>query len=542
MKVKLILILLLVGFFSRGFASAYEAFRGPTGVIWWDEERAYRGYTLFSSSGSTYLIDMQGSVVNKWNIAKNPRLFDNGHLLAAVQEEDIERGHREFRELDWEGNVLWTYREERENYNPHHDWVRIFNKKLNAYTTMYIANKELTNEECIAAGCNPDSGPYMDSSIDAIVEVDMSGNVVWEWWFFDHVVQDIDPTKKNYVGEGKTISDYPGKLNLNLPGHSVRKDWLHVNSIDYNSDLGHVVVNSVKGEFYVIDHDNTFISGDPQASIELAKSSKGDFLYRFGDPARYGQGDPPSISEDWTGSSTGHKQIGGSHDVQWIKEGLPGAGHFLILNNGQFLFERAGNSYVFEVNPYLGSDKKTKNSYANPTDSGYYTWEVVDELRHQKQPKNISNQVVWIYAPKNRQSFFSHSGSGTQRLANGNTLVSASTSGHVFEVDSQGKVVWEFINPITKNGVVETLEDDYPGVNRLFRAYRYGFNHPALKDRNLSPIGTIGDVFVENDDVSSGKETLKTSKRDYRFWLSLLLALMLIFFTKKIVSRKLLKR
>jgi hypothetical protein len=58
--------------------------------------------------------------------------------------------------------------------------------------------------------------------------------------------------------------------------------------------------------------------------------------YRFGDPARYAQGDPPSILSDWTQSTTGHKQIGGAHDVQWIDEGLPGAGDFLIFNNAQF--------------------------------------------------------------------------------------------------------------------------------------------------------------------------------------------------------------
>jgi len=38
--------------------------------------------------------------------------------------------------------------------------------------------------------------------------------VIWEWCFFDHVVQDYDASKPNYVGAGKTIADYPGRLNI----------------------------------------------------------------------------------------------------------------------------------------------------------------------------------------------------------------------------------------------------------------------------------------------------------------------------------------
>ena len=65
------------------------------------------------------------------------------------------------------------------------------------------------------------------------------------------------------------------------------------------------------------------------APMAIAPGPAGDFIYRFGDPARYAQGDAPSIQADWTQATAGHKQIGGSHDIQWIKPGLPGAGNFL---------------------------------------------------------------------------------------------------------------------------------------------------------------------------------------------------------------------
>ena len=124
---------------------------------------------------------MAGNLVNEWPIGSNPKLLDNGHLLTAATDPAI--GLKGFQELDWEGNVVWEYWERREDYDPHHDFLRIFNKKLDAYTTLYIANKSITHDEAIAAGCDPDHGPYDGSQMDAIVEVDMQGNIVWEWWF-----------------------------------------------------------------------------------------------------------------------------------------------------------------------------------------------------------------------------------------------------------------------------------------------------------------------------------------------------------------------
>jgi len=492
MKYRLILpvffVVLLVSILPAGADSQYERISGPTETLYWDKTSCQNGYTLFAASGKTYLIDMEGYVVHSWNIGTNPRLLSyNGHLLDASKADPS--GFQGFTELDWDGNIVWQYAEKRKTYAPHHDWVRIYNKKLSAYTTLYIANKTITQEQAIAAGCDPTNGPYDGAQMDAIVEVDMAGTIIWEWWFFDHGVQDIDATKANYVGSGKTIADYPGRINLNLPGRPVRKDWLHCNSMDYNPESGQIVTNSVQGEFYVIDHDNTFIPGDPESSIALAAGPAGDFLYRFGDPARYEQGDPPSVMEDWTKTTSGDKQIGGAHDVHWIETGLPGAGHFMIFNNGQYLLETTPQSYVFEIDPYLDKNKINTGHYVNPPDAGYYIWELPKDT--QKSKKNMSNQIVWIYYSKSNQGFFSHIGSSAQRLANNNTLICADTEGHFFEVTASGQLVWEYINPVTKDGIFAVMPDNYPMTNSVFRAYRYTADHPALAGRNLVPLYTL---------------------------------------------------
>lgn len=476
---------------------AYERLQGPTELLYWDKTNAFNGYTLFGTHGTSYLIDMAGQVVHSWRLGTNPRLLENGNLLDASR--DDPSGFQRLVEVDWDGRKVWEYTEKRDGYAPHHDWVRLFNKKLNAWTTMYIANKSISHDQAIAAGADPRKGPYEGGQMDAVVEVDKDGKVVWEWCFFDHVVQDVDAGKSNYVGQGKSIADYPNRININLPGRPLKRDWLHCNSMDYNAELDQVVVNSVQGELYVIDHGNTFVPGDPEASIRKAASPAGDFLYRFGDPARYAQGDPPRVLENWDNATSGHKQMGGAHDVHWIKPGLPGAGHLMVFNNGQYLFQRTPQSSILEINPFLNGSGQDTGGYINPPQAGYVR-EEYDRDTH-NPPRQVSRHVVWAYRSLNNHGFFSQIGCSGQRLPNGNTLICSDTEGHLFEVTSSGALVWEYINPVTRDfGTLKTMPDSLPMVNSVFRAYRYSADSPALKGRELKPLGTITDAFPRQPD------------------------------------------
>jgi hypothetical protein len=370
---------------------------------------------------------------------------------------------------------------------------------------MYIANRDITSAQCLAAGCDP-ANNYNGAQMDAIVEVDRSGNVIWEWWFFDHVVQDISSGKSTYG----VVKDNPGKIDLNMRGNPVKSDWLHCNSMDYNEDLDLVVVNSVHGEFYVIDHGNTFIAGKPDSSIMLAASTKGDFLDRFGDPAKYDQGDPPSVLDNWEKATSGHKQMGGAHNIQWIKSGLPGAGNFMIFNNGQNLFELTPQSYIYEINPYLNSSGTNTGKFVNPPIAGYNIVNSPDR-NLMKEKKNVSKQIVWKYSSKNNTSFFSTIGSGVQRLPNGNTFVCSMNDGHFFEVSpADTLIVWEYINPLTRDGKKKIKVDNYPTYNAALRAYRYTSDHPALKDKDLTAGETITGFdpdYLTPSDITSSEPT-----------------------------------
>ena len=53
--------------------------------------------------------------------------------------------------------------------------------------------------------------------------------------------------------------------------------------------------------------------------------------------------------------------------------------------------------------------------------------------------------VEWRYAPKS--GFLSRYRGSAQRLPNGNTLITESDRGYVFEVSPDHDIVWRFANP-----------------------------------------------------------------------------------------------
>jgi hypothetical protein len=366
---------------------AYEAFYGPTGLIYWDKEKAYNGYSQIGG----YLIDMEGNICAQ---GVRGQIFEDGTSYGT--------GGMEFAYYDKDGKVIFDLEETRPEHHPHHSSKLIYNKKLKQHTVIYVSNKDYSHDEIIAAGAEPSwagGGRYEGAQMDCLVERDRNNDVVWEWCFYDHLIQDRFPDKDNYVEKGKKISDYPGKFDINW-GATVRRDWNHVNAVDYNPDSGHIVFDQVSGEGWIIDHDGTFVAGNPKKSLELAASDKGDFLWRFGDPAMYQQGERPKIDErHWITYSTGHKELGGVHDAQFIKKGLPGAGNILFFNNGQYLYDRLPQSNVREINPFIaGIDEKTgkpiiSKNYVNPPDAGYHMMVVPRSFR-QRVSQRVSNQTV----------------------------------------------------------------------------------------------------------------------------------------------------
>ena len=182
--------------------------------------------------------------------------------------------------------------------------------------------------------------------------------------------------------------------------------------------------------------------------------------------------------------------MGGNHHVSWIASGLPDAGNLLIFNNAQNLFEHTQDSYAFEINPYLNAQTNSTGAYVNPPDAGYNIWQPVVSTTG-KNSKLMSRQIVWSYSPETSHGMTSHIGGSLQRLPNGNTLICSDTEGHIIEVTPAGDAVWEYINPVTTDGILKFKRDNWPMYNSIFRAFRIGTNDPALTGHTLTAGNTI---------------------------------------------------
>lgn len=59
----------------------------------------------------------------------------------------------------------------------------------------------------------------------------------------------------------------------------------------------------------------------------------------------------------------------------------------------------------------------------------------------------LTREIVWEYKAPTPTDFYSEARGSCQRLPNGNTLITNSNSGQVFEVTRDGDIVWEFLSP-----------------------------------------------------------------------------------------------
>ena len=230
-------------------------------------------------------------------------------------------------------------------------------------------------------------------------------NVVWEWHFWDHMIQDLDPAKPNYG----VLADNPGRVDINLRGGG---SWAHANFISYDAERDEILfsANGMR-EVYVIDHSTTTEEAAGRTGGRHGRG--GDIIYRWGNPQNYNRG------------TAADQVFFGVHGANWIKALLPGAGGFLAFNNGNRDGSEADSSSVVEVMP--------------PRDAnGHYILEP-------GQPYGPA-APAWEYS--DGRSFYSQRYGSGFRQPNGNTLICEGVEGNIFEVTPAGEKVWVYIEPI----------------------------------------------------------------------------------------------
>jgi len=422
------------------------------GLILYDSS-SFFGYTLFTpiASNSTFLIDNYGRLIHSWESEYTPGLscylLENGNLLRTIHIIGTAGAGGGFQTLDWDGNILWQYEYYGTDHLQHHDI-----EYLPGGNVLILAWEKKTFEEAVAAGRDPSLLANDTLLPEHIVEVRQTGpttgDIVWEWHLWDHLIQDFDSTKNNFG----VVEDHPELVDLNYI-LGPRADWNHANSVQYNEDLDQIIISSRSfDEFWIIDHSTTTIEAAGHTGGKNGMG--GDILYRWGNPETYRAGD----STD--------QRLFKQHDAHWIDPGLPGEGNILVFNNGTGRLD--GNySSIDEIVPPVDVD-------------GNYAPILPGEAHG---PENAS----WIYAADPVSGFFARRISGAQRQPNGNTLICSGVKGRLFEVTNNGDIVWEYKNPVTINGTASQGDTIPPETNDVFRCYRYAPDYPGLVGKTLIP-------------------------------------------------------
>jgi len=472
------------------------------------ESGAFEGWTLFGplNSRKVHLVDLDGQVVHTWETAHRPGgqliLLENGHLLRAAHKEGVPRFEGGgigglIQELGWDGEVVWQYELSNDQHVLHHDFKRLANGNL-----LVIAWEAHEAGEAYALGRDAGSVPETGLWPDVLYEVrptrPQGGEIVWTWRVWDHLVQDRDPALPNYGA----LREHPGRIDINAgrterpeteeerrqrealeeemralgyvgggeadakgapaatgssptattgalpPGAPSPRDgdWLHTNAVDYLPELDLIVMSTPRlSELWVIDHDTT--TAEAATSAGGRRGHGGDLLWRWGNPRTWGQG------------GEADQTLFSQHDVRWLPGTRPGELRLLVFNNG--LKRPGGSEYSSVEELVLLFDKKR----------GF-----VREEGARFGPAG----PAWSYSDTGR--FYSAFISGAQRLPNGNTLICEGAKGRIFEVTPDGRIVWDFLNPLGGEAPPSPQGGKSP-PKALFRATRIAANHPGVREK-----------------------------------------------------------
>jgi hypothetical protein len=467
-----------------------------------NDTRALPGYNLINPMGNnpagnkTYLFDNEGRVVHTW-ISEHPGglsayLLENGHLFRTAEAVKRKPGFQgpaaggRIQEFDWDGNLVWDFEYHSERRLPHHDGIKLPNGNA-----LLICWEMIDEQEAVAQGRKPESVKDSHVQADCLVEIRPTGlntgEIVWEWRSWDHLVQDRDKTKPNYGN----VSDHPELFDVNYihgeedqvsqmmatkdgrdklralgyvgsapaAGDDAKKGAAKKDSEKAGAETSGTKADAAKDPpkdvtkdapkkdqerrpkkepdwmhvnavAYNADLDQIVLSSPHFCEIWIIDHSTTTEEARGHTGGRWGKGG--DLLYRWgnprayRNGSKLDQRLFYQHNIHWIPKGLSGEGHLLVFNNG------GGRT----PEPYSSVDE-----FVPPTDKdGRYT-------RSKRGPFG-PDAALWSYSAPNKKDFYSFFISGAQRLPNGHTLINSGAKGIVFEVTPEQEIVWKFANPL----------------------------------------------------------------------------------------------
>ena len=340
-------------------------------VLTYKPKKCYSSYTLFATymGNIFYLINMEGNIVHTWRVrgAKVGEILPEGHLMYGHMWNGLVK-------IDWNSKELWYYK-----CSQHHDFAVMPNGQ--ALILCGTRGSGFPLQLILEERHNPkirEDGPFATCYI---IEVDPNTDeIVWKWWADEH----IEELKK---------------IGVKFPTQA--DDIFHTNTCEVlpETKLGRQDSRFKAGNV-LFNHKNLNVIG-------VIDKSDGKIVWAWG-PGIVDRPHMPTLIPE-------------VHPI--TGEALPGAGHFLIFDNGP----NRGFSRVIELDP-------------------------------------LSEEIVWEYSP---DGFWGSGGGGSNRMPNGNTVICEGgfrgRRGRIFEITPEEEIVWEYLTPYF----------DGIGGHEIYRCVRY---------------------------------------------------------------------
>ena len=360
-------------------------------------------YTLYATKNGTkaYLIDTADSPVTykTWTFPTNQKSAYSAYLIAGdtlvrtykpTGNTTWNSGgiHGGIQKITWDGTVAWDFQYYSSTYCAHHDICPMPNGNV-----LLISYEIRSAAEATQAGSSSASSFWSEKIIEVKPTGPTTGVIVWEWKLWDHLCQNFNSSKDNYV---TSIVNNPQLMNINYGGSL--PDRYHMNGLDYNEELDQIVFSvHFMNSAFVIDHSTTTAEAAGHTGGNSGKG--GDFLYRWGNPSSYG--------------ATGTTVFNTIHDAHWVSSDNPLYPNYLAAYNNQG-----------------GTGGKTAINIWNP-------------------PYNGNNYSITLgqaflpttYAYQYNSSFTATNEGNSQQLPNGNLLIN-NFQGSIYEVNSAGTTIW----------------------------------------------------------------------------------------------------
>lgn len=279
--------------------------------------------------------------------------------------------------------------------------------------------------------------PATGSTTQQMVEMDQSGNIVWQYTDADGRTLHHDQTRLHngntlmacsFVITVPPVSDKPltdDCLVVVDPTGKIVFTWQTTDHFDEfgfsDADKASIAANA--GDWA---HMNSAQEIPPNPNSHDPRFKAGNYIVSYRHINMIIIIDPATGHIVWKADNV----TIGQHDPNIIASGLSGAGNVLVLDNG---FADTNNnlgtvvardfSRVLEINPFNFSLPYTYQA----TSSGFPFW--------------------WFYTP-----FIG----SVQRLPTGNTIICEGDFGRIFEVTPDNQIVWEYVNGIVGTGQVGT--------------------------------------------------------------------------------------